>query len=493
MLSVLLQSPQASNGSLSFFILLLLFALLSSRKGPGFITSLSALVVCSAVIFFIFELSSNKLTPPTVPHAIVQIIFWVILIPLYFLLGLKYFKLVTKHDKDKHDILRRKRYIISITYLLAITFTAIPYIVNSWGCPIIGKSHIGDSIFSIMIFLRNGLQLGIVISMAVFFADNILSRLSSPILTVEETIELDKFCLYLRSFSKDNNSQEKLICKTINNLYPIYAIGDPRSVLQPNGAQRIYVTNSEWKDCVSQLSIKSKLIILRIGSSKGTTWELSNIIKSNLIYKTIFVAYSSEDLDHFIPLFQSGIGLEYNLQFNINNYPIAFFWDSEMKLTCKFIKRRKDIEEIINIYLSKNPVLDQEYSIDLELRNNCLKYLFNSEKIPSLIRNSINWGVISPFINMRHWPLKFWFMFFICFIISCVLAEYVHPLCIYLFYGFTVLPFLFGNRIEWAVGSWGSATLFLQTQRREAKLLWSCCLLSFVYSILYIVLDILSF
>lgn len=298
---------------------------------------------------------------------------------------------------------------------------------------------------------------------------------------------MDKFCLYLRSFNIDKNKEEKLICKMTRNLYPVYAIGDPNRVLQPNGAERIYVTDEIWQDVVKDLSNRSKLILLRIGQTDGTMWEITNIIDSKLIKKVIFIAYNHNDYHYFTNRINEQMGIRMPIMDSPVKHPIAFYFtDSNTGLTIQpyQIKSGKDVESMLNQYLKVSPELDNEYSQDLDLRNHNLKYMFDKKRIPESVRKSLNWGIISPIVNMRHWSIMVWGIFLLSFILSGFVKTTIPAYC------FALVMLILGNRIEWAAGGWSCASLFLRHQRREAKFLWLSFVIGVLYSLIYLVLRI---
>lgn len=421
-------------------------------------------------------------------HA-VDIDFWLVIIftiimSVYFtIIGVLYKYIVSKKNKNSKDILNRKKCINLLSYGIAVSIIAILF--RGLGVYFLDIRLNADTSYTLLAqeIINWGAICAMIVTLFVFLSDNILARIASPIFTTDEARELNTFCLYLRSFSEDNNKQEPLICRVTERLFPVYAIGDPNKVLQPNGAGRIYATEDVWKDIVIELSFKSKLILLRIGQTDGTLWEITNIIESQLIPKTIFIAYNSDDFAYFAEKIKLDTGLTANYAEEISGNPIAFFWDTDNHFWYRIINKKKDIEILINKYLSTNPSLDEEYEMELKLRHHNLRYMFDEKRIPSSVRHSLNWTFISPLLGMRHWSHLAWGLFlWLPVIISAVVSSMIP---IYLSYLFL---FLFGNRIEWAAGSWSCDTFFLKTQRREAKLWWLCFFLWILFSLIYMYL-----
>lgn len=396
-----------------------------------------------------------------------------------------YTRLVSKINKSYADIKRRQRIINYFTLTFVIFFSVMPFLLHSIGVNIFGALSVNES-YSLEDVLRHfissSMKVSMLITMVVLLTDNILQRIATPICIYDDTKYIEKFCLYLRSFNSDNNKEEKLICRVAKRLYPVYAIGDPNKMLQPNGADRIYVTDDVWKEAVRDMSTRSKLILLRIGQTEGTEWELFNILESNLLDRVIFIAYSEQDYYYLISKLSSVVTLnKMTLNFN-DEKPIAFFIEND-NIIPYTIKKSNDVEILLNDYLSKHKNLDKEYEYDLELRNHELRYLFDNTRIPKPVKQSLNWGIVSPIVNMRHWPVIVWIVFFVLVIISAIIKMY---LPIYLYF---LLLFLIGNRIEWATGNWSSSFLFLKHQRREAAYLWGSIFCGFVHCVILLLLN----
>lgn len=457
------------------------------------------------IVFFVcivYHWKDQLVFPGTV-WVIVQTITILSLLALFSRLANSYNEVVAKEKKSEEDIKKRKKLISRLTYLIALSSTVIPFFLNSWGVEIIGNLDPTPytSYFSkVTTFVDNAKVWCVSMTMVVFLADNILNRMATPISCVDDVKDIKKFCLYLRSFNTDSNKEEKLICKVARRLYPVYAIGDPNKIMQPNGAERIYVTDEKWKDVVKELSTKSKLVLLRIGQTDGTMWEIRNLIEAQLVYKTIFIAYDEEDYRYFSEKVLDILGLDImGLEFNTKK-PIAFFLDSTNCIRMREISGEWDVESLINEYLSCTPELDEEYAQDLELRQHNLKYMFDKNRIPDSVRRSLNWGILSPIVNMRHMSWLVWGIFLLTIVLAFEIATVFSivyeslPLMLVLspIYVFLLLMFLYGNRIEWAAGSWSSDTQFLRKQKHEAKLMWVSVILSVIFSVLYVIIDPIS-
>lgn len=496
MSSIILQAGATTSGMsylvMMFFIFTLIFGgiLNYRKKSKGYNTGKLGWFAAFFIVAIIGGgvAKSCKLQVPSFPILIAEGIFILCVTALFIYVIFSYQSVINKQQKTNDDIKKRQKLIRYISYLFAFSLTSIPFILDSWGLqilPSLEPSYYITQEDIILRFINSGIKAALVVTIAVFFADNILNRIASEIYTYDDIRDLDKFCLYLRSFNIDKNQEEKLICKMTRNLYPVYAIGDPNRVLQPNGAERIYVTDEIWQDVVKDLSNRSKLILLRIGQTDGTMWEITNIIDSKLIKKVIFIAYNHNDYHYFTKRINEQMGIRMPIMNSPVKHPIAFYFtDSNTGLTIQHyqIKSGKDVESMLNQYLKVSPELDNEYSQDLDLRNHNLKYMFDKKRIPESVRKSLNWGIISPIVNMRHWSIMVWGIFLLSIILSGFVKSTIPAYC------FALVMLILGNRIEWAAGGWSCASLFLRHQRREAKFLWLSFVIGVLYSLIYLVL-----
>lgn len=281
MSSIILQAGAATSGMSYLVMMFFIFALIFGgiwifrKKSKGYNTGNLGWFAAFFIVVIIGGgvAKSCKLQVPSFPILIAEVIFILCVTALFIYVIFSYQSVINKQQKTNDDIKKRQKLIRYISYLFAFSLTSIPFILDSWGLqilPSLEPSYYITQEDIILRFINSGIKAALVVTIAVFFADNILNRIASEIYTYDDIRDLDKFCLYLRSFNIDKNKEEKLICKMTRNLYPVYAIGDPNRVLQPNGAERIYVTDEIWQDVVKDLSNRSKLILLRIGQTDGT-------------------------------------------------------------------------------------------------------------------------------------------------------------------------------------------------------------------------------
>ena len=182
-----------------------------------------------------------------------------------YLVYVSYKAIIAKTNKTDKDIARRQRLISITTYLIATLSCILPFLVFNY-CGTLSSQRQPD----LMKFLNGGMKYSFFLSMIILMADSFIRRVTSDIYVFEDVKFLNNFCLYLRSFNTDVFKQEKQICRIVRNLFPVYAIGDPNHILQPNGAERFYITDEHWKEAVIDMMERSKVILLRVGQTDGT-------------------------------------------------------------------------------------------------------------------------------------------------------------------------------------------------------------------------------
>ncbi len=482
--SALLSTPNNSlNNLIICLALLIIWGILKILNAK----TISLMDLGFAMIAIIIFMSAEFAVPPR-PILIAEIAFLFLCLSLLTVVIYSYNKVVKINDKTDEHIKNRQKQINRMTILLILMLTAIPFVLSSWGADLLGTYDFNTILKEEQYaqFIYNGAKMALFVTVLALYADNILHRITTPIYTYSDIKDIEKFCLYLRPFNTDNSKEEKRICETLKNLFPVYAIGDPNKILQPNGAKRIYVTDTIWHNAVKEMTERSMLTILRIGKTDGTLWELSLLTHPSLINKVIFIAYSLEDLELFKEMVAKPQKIKAECNFPTKGALALYLDNAKNEFKSYTINKSCNITDMLNDYLDDHPELDKIYTEELELRSHNFKYIFNKERIPESIRKSLNWGIVSPIINMRHWPIMAWIIFLAVTLPSAVIFKSLIPAYIY----FLVLFFI-GNRIEWAAGIWSSPKDFLRKQYREAKIIWGSIILGSLYSIIHIFLHII--
>lgn len=464
---IILQA-NASSGIISGILTLILLIGLAIYipKAPDRVkTILTSIVVIFFLLVGIFENAKymNNLNNPTS----LFLVTCSIVVLLYFSYScFKIYKISREKHKTKQDVVQRTKIVNSLCFIfsLAISFFAVG----------ISFTNIIDLDYHLSVekWVETTIKMAFFTTMAIVLMDGIISKICSPIHTVEQILHLGNYNLYLRSFEADSihKKDERFICRTFNHLFPTYAIGDPNTMLQPYGADRIYATDDEWQKAVSDLMLNAQLIIIRCGLTNGTLWEIDKIISSNYINKCVFILDDDKTYEVLKSKFlEIGITPQFPiLDFTDNQFGLFLYEDSTGKwnIINKSLKKTVDVECLINDILKINQSIDQEYSKILNIRHKSLRKIF-SQDVPSTIKRSLNWGVLSPMINMRHWPIVYWIIFLGLMILGCAICKSLEG-C---FFGI-LFAFILGNRIEWTQLPNSSPSLFLKKQHREASLMW---------------------
>lgn len=126
-----------------------------------------------------------------------------------------------------------------------------------------------------------------------------------------ETFDFDSnapFIVYLRSFNDDiltakerdtflkpGQTEEMSIISILDDIAPVIAIGRPGEKYLPEGASRLYVSDEEWQETVTDLVSKAEFIVLRIGETEGLMWEVELCLKLIDLRKLLFIIPASKN------------------------------------------------------------------------------------------------------------------------------------------------------------------------------------------------------
>ena len=128
-------------------------------------------------------------------------------------------------------------------------------------------------------FLRSGWKYDVVP------AEQLLARDPRPPVVYLRSFEADSE-LFLRPagfWSKVSNvlfgymvtfSPEQELAEVLNRVGPVIAIGKPGEPLPELGAARLYVSDADWKAKVTDMIARSRLVIIRTGSTPNLQWEI---------------------------------------------------------------------------------------------------------------------------------------------------------------------------------------------------------------------------
>lgn len=416
-----------------------------------------------------------------------EIVFATLWLIAYVFIKRRLRKVSSLKDYEESDIKIRRRLKIGNTFMVATLLCLLPVITASWGAdtlPTLDYEDVSERQGVIEKFINMSMLFSMHMTFSAVFADTFINRITSEIYHYKDVKDIDHFCLYLRSFHDDNSYDESLLCKTFSKILPVYAIGDPRKVLQPNGANRIYVTNDLWQEAVSTLSEKAWFLLLRIGMTDGTKWEILNVFQTDIVNKVIFIVYSKADYQYLANIVLEKMNAVIPELDIVDGKPTAFFIAQEESgsytVVHNQINKNKYVEVLLKAYLNYHPELEEKIQLRLADRKQIWKKIWVNNNLPRSVRHSLNWSCLSPIVNMLHWPAWTWLLFFMVWGLRFALNSYIP---IYLFLVFTLF---FGNRIAWYSGNWNNVRLFLRHQRYEASIIWYIYILGFLSCVAYI-------
>ena len=83
---------------------------------------------------------------------------------------------------------------------------------------------------------------------------------------------------------------EEVLASTMAKFGPVVAVGTPGEQLAPAlGAVRREFSDEDWQQAVHSLAEEAPFIVLVVGRSEGTVWEMRRIVDAGLTHKTILV------------------------------------------------------------------------------------------------------------------------------------------------------------------------------------------------------------
>ena len=72
---------------------------------------------------------------------------------------------------------------------------------------------------------------------------------------------------------------EERLARTLRNVGPFVAVGDPTERLPLLGAARTYAADEDWQETVDELTARAGVVLLHVGESAGLTWEVRHVIE----------------------------------------------------------------------------------------------------------------------------------------------------------------------------------------------------------------------
>lgn len=262
-----------------------------------------------------------------------------LLVPILFIATISlYFYLERKIKGHDFRLVNRIRPYIQFLLLVSIEI-AIPCVAYIVYCILVN-------------FIDEVTLIGIVPSIAITLMIFALIRI--PIKVNHNTPSPNNsFAIYLRSFRSDSINtipNVKSISSLINNLYPIYEIGNPHEVLTIFRKHiTIYKTDEDWQESVTELKNNAKIIILRLDGTEGLSWEINSIKKH--LNKVLFIAYDETSYNEFMSVLHRNAFEEYTFFPVINNFPSIIWKHDNYWYSC-------DASEVM-CYISQHPWQDK--------------------------------------------------------------------------------------------------------------------------------------
>lgn len=262
-----------------------------------------------------------------------------LLVPILFIVTISlYFWLKRKIKGHDFRLVNRIRPYIQFLLLVSIEI-AIPCV-----------SYI---VYYILVnFVNEATLIGTVPSIAITLM--VIALICIPIKVNHNTPSPNNsFAIYLRSFRSDSINtipNVKSISSLINNLYPIYEIGNPHEVLTIFRKHiTIYKTDEDWQESVTELKNNAKIIILRLDGTEGLNWEINSIKKH--LNKVLFIAYDETSYNEFMLMLNRNKIEEYTSFPVINNFPSIIWRHDTYWYSC-------DAHQVM-YYVSQHPWQDK--------------------------------------------------------------------------------------------------------------------------------------
>jgi hypothetical protein len=79
-------------------------------------------------------------------------------------------------------------------------------------------------------------------------------------------------------FGGVEKTYEERLARSLREVGPFVAIGDPTERLPQLGAARLYAADEEWQRNVDDLTARAGVILLHAGESQGLAWEVRHVI-----------------------------------------------------------------------------------------------------------------------------------------------------------------------------------------------------------------------
>lgn len=319
---------------------------------------------------------------------------------------------------------------------------------------------------------------------ASYFAIKGFSNIFGEFLTYDNIDKIQLCNLYLRSFNIDTTSSglkiEKSISKHFSEYAQVFSIGNPATILPSLGTTSIFATDDKWKDTVTTLMERAKIVIIRIGHTEGTLWELEQCITSGYQNKSIFIIDGKQQF----ALLSNSIN-EISLFISeplANDIAAVFFNHLSHKWEYWALGNKSAVKDLYNRVIESWGYKDEI----IEIRHKRLffwKYLFNKSNFPKKLKPfSLGYllnGVVYYFYNNWHQAI------IIYYAIAFVAAQFILRPYIYdsifislptFFIWLSLLlisigTFVFAPQISWLSKRWPSYEYYKEDNSQLNRIL----------------------
>lgn len=88
---------------------------------------------------------------------------------------------------------------------------------------------------------------------------------------------------------------EQELAAIMNRVGPVVAIGQPGELLPELGAARLYVSDDDWKNTITDLMRRSSLVVIRAGTTANLRWEVDQAVELLPRRQLLFVSFERGD------------------------------------------------------------------------------------------------------------------------------------------------------------------------------------------------------
>ena len=325
-----------------------------------------------------------------------------------------------------------------------------------------------------------------------------------PYFNADTADDIENLCLYLRPFQTDTvrgfkakalvrgvigikEPVEKYLSKELHRqIAQTFAIGNPNSSIPETiSTTSLYASDEQWKDVITKLDNKAKVIWIRVGNTDGCKWELNHCIDNDLLKKTIFLIEDETALNLFKEELGSTIDVELSMDDGSRYSKIVYYSEQTQDWKAIELQSKQGIKSFVKSYLQQNPSLQEQVKRQKKVfgRNKSVNTKFPGRwwHAISMVTNPI------AYVLFNKWNWKWITLFFTYLFTTCVLLGiglyflfpeeaaariFTLPLLSSVIIGYLVLllPFcIFAPRISWRNHNWGSRKIFSMSNKTLAK------------------------